>query len=97
MNTLVLGQGRVVDLHASGALWRVLCLDLVDTQNPAGCRVQSVMIELEVTKGRVEAQVDFRGPGRKLERLHHGVCRVAGCFVCGSDDDLCSCSIGIRG
>ena len=30
------------------------------------------MVELEVTKGRVEAQVDFRGPRRKLERLHHG-------------------------
>jgi hypothetical protein len=47
------------------------------------------MVKLEVTKGRVEAQVDFRSPGRKLERLHHGVCRVAGCFVCGSDDGLC--------
>jgi hypothetical protein len=30
------------------------------------------MIELEVTKSRVETQVDFGRPGRKLERLHHG-------------------------
>jgi hypothetical protein len=72
MNTLVLGQGRVVDLHARRALWRVLCLDLVDTQNSTGCRLQPIMVKLEITKGRVEAQVDFRGPRRKLERLHHG-------------------------
>jgi hypothetical protein len=61
-----------VDLHARRALWRVLCLDLVDTQDSTGGRLQPIMVKLEVTKGRVEAQVDFRGPGRKLERLHHG-------------------------
>lgn len=55
MNTLVLGQGLVVNLHTSRALWRVPRLNLVDTQDSTGRSIESVMIELEVTKSRVEA------------------------------------------
>lgn len=49
------------------------------------------MVELEVTKGRVEAQVDFGCPGRKLERLHHGCLSRCGVLRMRLFDDGVRC------
>lgn len=60
-----------MNLHARGSLRWVAMLYLVQAEHFTRGRVELVMVDFEVSKGRVEGQLYVGGPGRILQQARH--------------------------
>lgn len=69
-----------MNLHAGGSFFGIFGVDLVETEDFAGGRVEFVVVDLDRGQGRVKGEFDVGDPRRVSEGLGcgrgHGDCGV---------------------